>query len=115
MTPPNTSERGWTKGEWRVRKREVDGELVDCFVTAPDVNGFAYDAEILGEDEYRDGIERKLADCQLIAAAPTFADIAARAQYRANELGGDYSDIPHDELYAFMVEYDAALAEAQGQ
>lgn len=61
---------GPTPGPWWVRKRERDGEILDCFVAAPDVNGYAYDAEILGDDEYHDGIERKLADCNLIAAAP---------------------------------------------
>ena len=55
---------------WFVRKWERDGELIDCFVAAKNVNGFAYDAEILGDDEYREGaIERKLADCELIVTA----------------------------------------------
>lgn len=58
-----------TPGIWRVRKREVDGELRDCFVAAPDCQGLPYDAEILGDDEYRDGIARKLADCELIVKA----------------------------------------------
>lgn len=75
-----------TPGEWRVRvRRSRDGsnEIVDCFVTAPDVHGYAYDAEVLGDDEYREarGLERKLADCKLIAAAPAMRealrDIAA--------------------------------------
>lgn len=60
---------GGTPGPWRVRKRTNDaGEVLDCFVTAPDCQGLAYAAEILGDDEYRDGIERKLADCELIVA-----------------------------------------------
>lgn len=58
-----------TPGPWFVRKLERKGNMVDCFVAAPDRNGFAYDAEILGDDEYRDGIARKLADCELIVAA----------------------------------------------
>lgn len=58
-----------TPGRWFVRKRERDGVTMDCFVAAPDCQGLAYDAEILGDDEYRDGIERKLADCELIVAA----------------------------------------------
>ena len=37
-----------------------------------------------------------------------FADIAARAQRLANERGGDYSALTHDELCAFMVEFDEA-------
>lgn len=61
-----------TPGEWFVRTREVQGETVDCFVAAPPTNGMPYDAEILGDDEYRedDGMARKLADAHLIAAAP---------------------------------------------
>lgn len=65
-----------TPGLWHVRKREVDGKLRDCFVAAPDCQGLAYDAEILGDDEYRGtaedpdaGMRRKLADCELIVAA----------------------------------------------
>lgn len=66
-----------TPGPWAVRTRENWGDdgakVVDCFVTAPDVNGFPYGADILSDDEYRDesgGVERRLADCHLIAAAP---------------------------------------------
>lgn len=65
-----------TPGFWYVRKREIDGKVLDCFVAAPDCQGLAYDAEILGDDEYRGteedpnaGIRRKLADCELIVAA----------------------------------------------
>ena len=47
-----------TPGPWEVRVRRVDRndgeEIVDCFVQAPDVNGYAYAAEILGDDEYRE-------------------------------------------------------------
>ncbi|MDQ0035881.1 hypothetical protein J2W30_003649 [Variovorax boronicumulans] len=87
---------GSTPGPWRVEKRERDGEMVMCWVAAPDCNGFAYAAEILGDDEYRDGEEataegmpRRLADCELIVKAVTFyraslaapgAAIAARKQ-----------------------------------
>lgn len=61
---------GGTPGPWSVRKRlGNDGEVLDCFVTAPDCQGLAYAAEILGDDEYRDGIKRRLADCELIVAA----------------------------------------------
>jgi hypothetical protein len=62
-----------TQGPWKVRKIEKSGEMQDCFVCAPDCNGYAYDAEILGEDEYHEqsgGLDRKIADCNLIAAAP---------------------------------------------
>ena len=64
-----------TPGQWRVRKLVRDGKVVDCIVVADDVNGFSYDAEILGDDEYRDeagdgsGFNRKLADCELIVSA----------------------------------------------
>ena len=59
---------GGTPGPWRVRKRTNDaGEVLDCFVTAPDCQGRAYDAHILGDDY--DRIELKLADAELIVAA----------------------------------------------
>lgn len=66
-----------TPGEWFVRTHERAGILIDCWVAASDCNGFAYDAEILGDDEYRDteeeaGIERKRADCELIVKAVAF-------------------------------------------
>lgn len=68
---------GATPGPWFVRTLERDGEVVDCFVSAPDCQGFAYDAEVLGDDEYRDNISRKLADCQLIVSAVNAARAAA--------------------------------------
>lgn len=61
-----------TPTPWRVRSPERNGEIADHFVIADDVNGYPYDAEILGEDEYRDqsgGLARKLADCNLIVTA----------------------------------------------
>lgn len=61
---------GHTPGPWFVRTRKSGDEIVDCFVAAKDVQGFAYDAEILGDDEYREDLTRKLADANLIAAAP---------------------------------------------
>ncbi|MEN2433188.1 hypothetical protein [Comamonas sp. F1-6] len=77
---------GGTPGLWSVRKREVDGELRDCFVTAPDCQGLPYDAEIMGDDEYRDdnGIARKLADCELIVTAVN----AYRAALAATQAAG---------------------------
>ncbi len=74
----------FTPGPWFVRTRESGGVVVDCFVAAPDVNGFAYDAEILGDDEYRDGIDRQLADARLIAACPTMYDFIARIAAEGN-------------------------------
>jgi hypothetical protein len=79
-----------TPGLWFVRKRERDGKLLDCFVAAPDFLGLPYDAEILGDDEYRDGknadqddgsgMRRKLADCELIVTAVNARRAALRAQ-----------------------------------
>lgn len=81
-----------TPGQWFVRKRIVDGEVVDCFVAAPDCQGHAYDAEILGDDEYRGtvedenaGIKRKLADCELIVKAVTQYRAALTTAARAAE------------------------------
>lgn len=59
-----------TPAPWFVREMVRHGQLHGYFVAAADVNGFAYDAEIMGEDEYRDGMERWKADASLIAAAP---------------------------------------------
>jgi hypothetical protein len=61
-----------TPTPWKVRSPERNGEIADHFVIADDVNGYPYDAEILGEDEYREqsgGLSRKLADCELIVTA----------------------------------------------
>lgn len=70
-----------TPGPFRVRvRKDADGEIVDCFVAADDVQGCPYDAEILGDDEYRDGIERKLADCYLLAAVHDLREAAKRAE-----------------------------------
>lgn len=71
MTSPAAAAES-TPGDWFVRKRERDGEVLDCFVAAPDCQGMPYDAEILGDDEYREesgGVARKLADCVLIVNA----------------------------------------------
>lgn len=107
-----------TPGPWWVRTREVGGEVVDCFVAAKDVQGCAYDAEILGDDEYRDGIERKLADCRLIAAAPELLDAARELRQRQR----DYLSQPkgeRDEAKGRLVgsaaeKLDAAIAKATG-
>lgn len=68
-----------TPGVWFVRRHERLGEVRDAFVAAPDCQGLPYDAEVLGEDEYREdtGIVRKQADCELIVAAVN--DYKARA------------------------------------
>jgi hypothetical protein len=88
-----------TPGPWFVRKHERDGELRECWVAAPDFNGFAYDAEILGDDEYRDGLARKLADCRLIAAAPELLEAAER-MVAATEADQHFIGAEHDALKA---------------
>ncbi len=55
------------------------------------------------------------ANARLIAAAPDLYDVAAAIQYRANECGGDYDDIPRDELNSLLVRLDDALAKARGE
>ena len=72
---------GTTPGPWEPRIINADGEVVEAFVTAPDVNGYHYDAEILGDDEYCEqsgGMTRKVANVKLIAAAPDLARENAR-------------------------------------
>lgn len=67
-----------TPGPWKAREMARNGEIRGYFVAAPDVNGFAYDAEILGEDEYRDeqtGMARWRADAHLAAAAPELLEM----------------------------------------
>lgn len=80
---------GGTPGPWRVRKREKDGQVLGCFVTAPDCQGRAYDADILGDDY--DTMERKLADCELIVAAVNAyrAALAATAAEKSNSVEFD--------------------------
>lgn len=92
--------RKHTPGPWWVRTRIVGGEVVDCFVSAKDVCGLAYDAEILGDDEYRDDLARKLADAQLAAAAPRLLAALER--------------LLEDETWDAEVEARAAIAEAIG-
>lgn len=64
---------GVTPGPYLAREMVRNGEVRGYFVQAPDVNGFAYGAELLAEDEYRDidgkppGIDRWKADANHIA------------------------------------------------
>lgn len=86
-----------TPGEWFVR---YNADKTDCFVAAPDCKGYAYDAEILGDDEYTTtnaeydrgdldaGIKRKTADCELIVAAVK----AWRASHGQAPAGAEPSD-----------------------
>jgi len=90
------SEVKHTPGPWIVRTFVMHGAAVDCFVAAKDVQGFAYDAVIMGDDEYRDGpdgIRRKLADARLIAAAPELLEaLQEAAHYLAFT---EQADAPH--------------------
>lgn len=96
-----------TPGTWFVRKQERLGEVRDCFVAAPDCQGLPYDAEVLGEDEYREdtGMVRKLADCHLMAASKDL--FAALQLARDNGMRGRLCD-------ADIAIIDAAIAKAQG-
>lgn len=101
------SETKWTPGPWKVRLVERDGELRDCFVQAPDVNGYPYAAEILGDDEYREqsgGMLRKKADAHLIAAAPDLYAALKMAQLWL-DVDGRYDMLP----------INAALSRARGE
>lgn len=73
-----------TPGPWRVRALQRNGVITDCFVAANSVQGLPYDAEILGDDEYIDDMDRKVADARLIAAAPDLFD-ALQAALRVFE------------------------------
>lgn len=99
-----------TPGPWSVRIHERDGEMLDCFVTAPDVNGFAYAAEILGDDEYRSGLERKLADCHLIAAAPDLYDALREAEFVMDDC-----PMVSQQLVDAIKKARAAIAKAEGK
>lgn len=75
-----------TPAPWSVRTLVRNEKIVDCFVTANDVNGFAHKAEIMGDDEYRDGIDRKLADDTLISAAPDLLEALEGVVLLAREM-----------------------------
>jgi hypothetical protein len=108
MTEQKDSGPAHTPGPWWVRKNERNGELRDCFVAAKDINGFPYDAEILGDDEYHTGgIVRKLADCHLIAAAPDMAEAMAEFCSRV-----DAGEVRSTKTYA---QFKAILAKARGR
>src|SRR3990167_11111806 len=99
------SEPAWTKGPWAVDGDDRPGMAYNHHVVLtadPDrrICFMAYDGPARDREFW--------ANARLIAAAPSFADIAARAQRLANERGGDYADLTEDELCAFMAEYDAA-------
>lgn len=127
-TPTGTDERApedhSTPGPWWVRKPERYGEVVDAFVCAPDVQGFAYDAEILGDDEYRDeksdgsGLRRKVADCELIVrlvnehraslgAAQVPAEPVAEVVLTMKMPGASPAWKPHKIIHASLAWFDA--------
>lgn len=64
---------------WKVReRRDSDGELLDCFLEAPRVEGMAYGLEVLGDDYTGyDGVQGKLKHCQMIAAWANAAPVSA--------------------------------------
>jgi hypothetical protein len=106
-----------TPGPWFVRKLERLGEIRDCFVAAPDVLGLAYDAEILGDDEYRDGIERKLADAERIVQCVNAHDELVEITESAVSIVERYASDPADcvrRLQALMQRQCAAIAKATG-
>ncbi len=93
-----------TPGPWKVRVRnDSSGDILDCFVSASDVNGFHYDAEIMGDDEYRDDMERKKSDCDLIADAGT--------TYHATGLTPSELAAQRDELLAALQHAEEILYE----
>lgn len=98
-----------TPGPWRAREMVRHGQLYGYFVAADDVNGFAYDAEILGEDEYRDGMDRWAADAHLISAAPEL--LTALRLLHAHLFGPD----PLLSRVDIDSECRAAIAKAEGR
>ncbi|MFZ7338067.1 hypothetical protein ACLS0R_17705 [Comamonas jiangduensis] len=95
---------GGTPGPWRVRKRTNDvGEVLDCFVTAPDCQGRAYDAHILGDDY--DSIDLKLADAELVVAAVN-AFRAAATHPTKQGLDAQMLDFINDKRVALTPEYE---------
>jgi hypothetical protein len=94
-----------TPAPWNPRIiRDEEGSVQMAFVSAKDVNGFPYDAEILGEDEYREDVERQIADVYLVASAPELLE-ALKAV-----MGSPYAD-PHSLQW---VKARQAIAKAEG-
>lgn len=105
-----------TPAPWSVRTLVRNEKIVDCFVTANDVNGFAHKAEIMGDDEYRDGIERKLADATLISAAPELLEAAILGLSIAEtEIDERYSGSLHKHMNERLNPIRAAIAKARGE
>jgi hypothetical protein len=73
------------------------------------VNGFAYDAEVLGEDEYQGNMARWEADARLIAAAPDLLEALSKLERAARILPPDMDD-PDSPL----AQARAAIAKALG-
>lgn len=113
---------GYTAGPWLIHASnrvivQADGAFNEIAVADGKVEGDDLPVSICLLRDPDDGFseDETLANGFLIAAAPDFADIAARIQYRANELGGDYDDIPRGEVNAFLSELDEALTKARGE
>lgn len=102
------NETNCTPAPWFVRTRkDQQGRVVDCFVAAKSFHGYAYDSEILGDDEYHDGIERRIADANLIAASH---DLLRAAEALIDTLEGG-STTPEDAITLTRL----AIAKANGR
>lgn len=113
-----------TPGPWRldIQRSPYSGEVIDCFVSAADVNGFAYRAEVFGDDEYRDDMDRKVADFTLAAAALDMLDdlVIAAAQLRKYETlhraKGTVESLEKAEVNAALASrFEATIAKARGE
>lgn len=106
-----------TPTPWRVREMNRRGEVHGYFIAANDVNGFAYDAEIMGEDEYRDiegktpGLERWKADAEFIVRAVNSHDALVEALRVARRYVADLPILGDEDLAVI----DAALEKAEAQ
>lgn len=103
-----------TPGPWFVRTHPSLGP----FVAAPDCQGRPYDAEILGDDEYHDDEERKLADCHLVAASLELLAAARQAEAwiadQMRERGWPQERIDNPPEGSHLFNLRAAIAKATG-
>jgi hypothetical protein len=98
-----------TPAPWYPRiVRDEDGEVQMAFVSAKDVNGFSYDAEILGEDEYRGDVDRQLSDVHLVASAPELLEALTEMIDLWEDVGGDMDN-------PTVIKARQAIAKAEGK